>query len=227
LIPTRSCLWFSKVKQRCDPFFSYLNFINESGKSCDLFDPYLNFINKSGTESRCILPNLNFYESLIPTRSFLWFLKGKEMWSVFFSYWNFLNEIETESVTFFPYLISINYCRVEPSQDSFYHTKFLQVIDPHRIMSLVFESKKEMWSVSSVIKLYKHEWNRVKIHFTIPKYCDQFFPFLNIIIESGTGSRFILPYLNLQVVDPYWIMSLVFESETEMWSVFFLLKLYQ
>ena len=55
-----------------------------------------------------------------------------------------------------------------------------------------------------------------KIHFTIPKFCDPFFPFLNFIIEIGTGSRLILLYLNLQVIGPYWIMSLVFESETEM-----------
>jgi hypothetical protein len=117
--------------------------------------------------------------------------------------------------------------RVEQSQDSFYHTKFLQVIHPHLIMPLVLESKKEMWSVSSVIKLYQHEWNRVKIHFIIPKFWDPFFLYLNFIIESGTGSRFIWPYLNFQVIGLYWIMSLVFECETKMWSVFSIFKLKQ
>jgi hypothetical protein len=33
---------------------------------------------------------------------------------------------------------------VEQSQDSFYHTKFLQVIDPYPIMYLKCQSEKEM-----------------------------------------------------------------------------------
>jgi hypothetical protein len=44
-----------------------------------------------------------------------------------------------------------------------------------------------------ILKLYQREWNRVKIHFTIPKF--------------------------LKVIDPYPIMSLVFDSKKEMWSV--------
>ena len=85
--------------------------------------------------------------------------------------------------------------------------KFLQVIDPYRIMSLVFKSKtemcyfvfsilkllqqkwKEMRSSFFILKLYQREWNRVKIHFTIPKF--------------------------LKVIDPYPIMSLVFDSKIE------------
>jgi len=41
-----------------------------------------------------------------------------------------------------------------------------------------------------ILKLYQREWNRVKIHFTIPKF--------------------------LKVIDPYPIMSLVFDSKKEM-----------
>ncbi len=44
------------------------------------------------------------------------------------------------------------------------------------------------------LKLYQREWNRVKIHFTILEF--------------------------LQTIDLYRIMTLVFESETELWSVF-------
>jgi hypothetical protein len=50
-----------------------------------------------------------------------------------------------------------------------------------------------MCSSFFIHKLYQREWNRAKIHFTIPKF--------------------------LQVIDPYPIMSLVFDSKKEMWSV--------
>jgi len=38
--------------------------------------------------------------------------------------------------------------------------KFLQVIDPYQIVSLVFERETEMWSVFSILKLYQWNWNR-------------------------------------------------------------------
>jgi hypothetical protein len=41
LIPTRSCLWFSKIIQRCDQLFPYLNLLKKSGKRGDLFVPFL------------------------------------------------------------------------------------------------------------------------------------------------------------------------------------------
>ncbi len=72
-----------------------------------------------------------------------------------------------------------------------------------------------MWSVSSVIKLYKHKWNRVKIHLTIPNFlqvidpylimslvlkvkqrCDLFIPYSNFTNESGRRCDSFNPYLN-------------------------------
>jgi hypothetical protein len=68
-----------RTQQRCDPFFQFCNFINESG-----------------TDSRFILPYLDFYMSLIPTRSCLWFSKVKPRCDPIFLYLNFINERETE-----------------------------------------------------------------------------------------------------------------------------------
>jgi len=67
--------------------------------------------------------------------------------------------------------------------------KFLQVIDPYRIMSLVFKSKTEMcYFVFSILKLLQQKWKEMRSSFS----------YLNFINESGTESRFILLYLNFQ-----------------------------
>jgi len=125
LIPTGSCLWFSKVKQRC----------------VILFFPYLNFYNKSGKRFFSILKLLQ--------------QKWKEMCSSFFILKLYQREWNRVKI-------------------HFTIPKFSKVIDPYPIMSLVFDSKKEMWSVNVIKIIYIlvskivclalcGEWNRVKI----------------------------------------------------------------
>jgi hypothetical protein len=81
------------------------------------------------------------------------------------------------------------------------HSPFFHSLSVFSVLKHYQWEWKEMWSIWSILKLYQQEWNRLMMHFTKPKF--------------------------LQVIDPYQIVSLVFERETEMWSVFSILKLYQ
>ncbi len=111
--------------------------------------------------------------------------------------------------------------------------KSLQVIDPWRTMSLVihflilkpFQHEwKELWSIFSIRILYQQDWNKVNIHFTIPKFlkvidlwqamspvirffilnffnmsyrrCNPFFPYVNFINETEKRCDPFNPCLN-------------------------------
>jgi len=172
------------------------------------FFAYLNYNNKSGTESRFILLYLNFHKSLIPTQSSLWFLTLRQRCDPFVSCLNFINKSETEPRFILPYLnfyyplISIRSClwslNVKPRDViCFFHTLSMKV--------------KQKCDFFSIFKLHQWEWNRVKIHFTIPNL--------------------------LQVIDPlpdhvygfiiFHIWTLSTTMKAEMWSVFAIFKIYQ
>jgi hypothetical protein len=81
LIPTRSCLWNSKMIQRFDQLFLYLNLLKKSGKRGDLFVPFLNFINKI-TTTVCLslytwAINKNCMEGFLTER---WDVRGMVKW---------------------------------------------------------------------------------------------------------------------------------------------------
>jgi hypothetical protein len=179
--------------------------LQKSGKRCAPVFAYLNFNNKTGTESRFILLYLNFCKSLIPTQSSLWFLTLRQRCDPFVPCLNFINKSETEPRYILPYLnfynslISTRSClwflKVKQSCDLFF---------PY----FINESETEMWFFFSIFKFHQWEWNRVKIHFTIPKL--------------------------LQVIDPlrygfiiFHIWTLSTTMKAEMWSVFAIFKIYQ
>jgi len=250
--------FINKSKKRCAPFILYLNFINASGKRCDQqewnmfkihftipkflqviepyrimslvfwkwnstvffvlsillqksgkrcapFFAYLNFNNKSRTESRFILLYLNFHKSLIPTQSSLLFLTLRPRCDPFVPCWNFINKSETEPRFILPYLNFYN--SLISTRSCLWFLKVKQRCDlffPY----FINESETEMWFFFSIFKFNQWEWNRVKIHFTIPKL--------------------------LQVIDPlrygfiiFHIWTLSTTMKAEMWSVFAIFKIYQ
>jgi len=80
--------------------------------------------------------------------------------------------------------------------------KFLQVIDPYQIMSLVFKSETEMGCVFPQSNFINENETEMWSIFPYLNYinengkrCDLFFPYLNFIDESGTESKFLLPYI--------------------------------
>ena len=162
-------------------FFVLSILLQKSGKRCAPFFAYLNFNNKSGTESRFILLYLNFHKSLIPTQSSLWFLTLRQRCDPFVPCLNFINKSETEPRFILPYL-------------NFYYS--------------LISIRSCLWSLNvkprDVICFFHTLSMKVK------QKCDSFFPYLNSINESGTESRFILPYLNFyNSLIPYGIMCMV------------------
>jgi hypothetical protein len=145
------------------------------------FFAYLNYNNKSGTESRFILRYLNFHKSLIPTQSSLWFLTLRPRCDPFVPCWNFINKSETEPRFILPYLNFYN--SLISTRSCLWFLKVKQRCDlffPY----FINESETEMWFL--------------------------FLPYLNSNNESGTESRFILPYLNFyKSLIPYRIMCMV------------------
>jgi hypothetical protein len=74
-------------------------------------------------------------------------------------------------------------------------------------MSLVFKSKTEMCSfVFSIFKLLQQQWKEM---------CSSFF-ILKLYQREWNIVRFILPYQIFQAIDPYHMMSLVFDSKIKM-----------
>ena len=78
----------------------------------------------------------------------------------------------------------------------------IKLVWKNLLPSLFHFLKLEIWSCSwSIMQLYQQEWNKIKIQFTKSKF--------------------------VQVIDPYHIMSLVFKSESDLWSTFTIPKHYQ
>jgi hypothetical protein len=148
--------------------FSILKFINESKKRCAPFILYLNFINASG--KRCDQQEWNMFKIHFTIPKFLQVIEPYRIMSLVFWKWNstvffvfsiLLQKSGKRCAPFFAYLNFNNKSRTE--------SRFILLyLNFHK--SLVFDTKTEMWSVCSMLKLYQQEWNRAKIHFTIPKF---------------------------------------------------------
>jgi hypothetical protein len=137
----------------------------------------------------------------------------------FFAYLNFNNKSGTESRFILLYLnfhktlvfdtktemwsvcsmLKLYQTRVKQSQDSFYHT---YIFITHWYLS---DHVSGFWKLNRDVICFFHT-----LSMKVKQKCDSFFPYLNSINESGTESRFILPYLNFyKSLIPYRIMCMV------------------